>query len=122
MRNLPMLFGALDDLFESPWEKYSSPLLEHTDRYALRLEVPGYSQEDVKVHLSENVLKVSGHIEKSDDVFSSKGSFSKTVLIPDNIDHDAINAEIKNGILVITLPKKEKSPELREVSVKQLGN
>ncbi|MFA6571976.1 MAG: Hsp20/alpha crystallin family protein [Bacteroidota bacterium] len=90
----------------------------------LHAEMPGVKKEDVKVTINEeNILLIKG--EKKREFDSAKsivrnergfGSFARSFALPENILTDKIEAKFENGVLFITLTKKE--PEKpREVEI-----
>ena len=102
---------------------------DESDKVVVEVEVPGLSKEDVKVELNENVLIVRG--EKKKDVKEEKGnyirrelkrsSFSRQVCrLNDNCDVEKIDASFKNGILIVTIPKKkveQTTPQIKQIPV-----
>ncbi len=85
---------------------------EEDDHYIITLKVPGYSKEDFKVSLSENILSVKAELDKSEQIefkyreFTKK-SFNRQFELNEKIDTDAIKAEYVDGILNIRLEKKK---------------
>lgn len=83
--------------------------------FALDFSLPGMEKENVKIELKENRLTVSGEramakedkAEKYHRIENHFGSFSRSFILPDNIKSDAIEANFKNGILNISIPKTE---------------
>ena len=90
----------------------------------LRAEVPGLTDKDIKLSFHEDVLTLSGE-RKSDapqgyQVHRQERGpmkFSRSFSFPMRIDAESANAEVKNGILTVTLPKHPQS-QPREISVK----
>lgn len=76
-------------------------------------ELPGLTDKDINVEVDRNVLTISGekkceHEEKSEGKYRcerSYGSFSRSVQLPEGVEEDKINAQFKNGILTVILPK-----------------
>lgn len=92
----------------------------------IKVELPEISREDVKVSLNENVLSISGerrveNEEKRENyhrVERTYGQFFRSFTLPQNVNVDAINAQVKDGVLRLTLPKKEEAkPKQIEVKV-----
>jgi HSP20 family protein len=82
-----------------------------TDRgYEIEVPVPGYTSEDIDVSLQDDVLTISG---KSDH-----RSFSRTMVIPDDVDNDSISASVKNGMLYINLERRPEA-QPKKITVKQ---
>ncbi|MEQ9593310.1 MAG: Hsp20/alpha crystallin family protein [Cyclobacteriaceae bacterium] len=91
-------------------------VIEDEKAFELHVEVPGMEKEDFKIELNDGSLTVSGErkfkSEQNEKNFHSVetryGSFSRTFVIPDNVEANKIDAKYKNGILELTLPKDEK--------------
>lgn len=88
---------------------------ETNDNYELEFNVPGRKKEDFKITIDKNILTVSFERkeEQKDEnkkyikkEFSSR-SFKRSFTLDEKINADAINAKYENGILFLTLPKKE---------------
>jgi len=100
---------------------------ETNDNYELELSVPGRKKEDFKITVDKNILTVS--FEKNEENKEEKKqfikrefateSFKRSFTLDEKINADAINAKYENGILFLTLPKKEEVKVLpKEISVK----
>ena len=80
-------------------------------------ELPGMRSEDVHVDLADNVLTLRGEKreeterqEKEMRIFErSFGSFRRSFRLPSTVDEAKVNAEFKDGILRVTLPKMERA-------------
>jgi HSP20 family protein len=99
---------------------------EEDGEFQIELAIPGFTKKDVHVNLDENVLHVSGETkeksERDEENFSRKefsySSFKRSFVLPDSIDKDNIEAECKEGILKIMLPKRASSQrETKEIDV-----
>lgn len=81
----------------------------------LKAEIPGVDAKDLDVQVSEDAVSISGKHEEEKRVeekgfFRSEfryGQFQRVVPLPTVVDHQQVNAEFKNGILTLTLPKVE---------------
>jgi HSP20 family protein len=100
---------------------------EDKDNFYLNIEMPGIPKDDVKISLENNVLSVSGtkkHQSKSEDTNLIMneiyyGEFCRSFNLSEDIKTDNIDAEFKDGLLTITLPKKEEvKPVVKEIKVK----
>jgi HSP20 family protein len=98
---------------------------ETKDAYVFKADLPGIDEKDVDISLTGNRLTVSGKREaeeqnESDRYYAyerSYGSFSRSFTLPDGADVDHANADMKNGVLMISIPKKpEHQP--RKISLK----
>tara|TARA_B100002019_G_scaffold257810_1_gene242130 strand:- start:1303 stop:1755 length:453 start_codon:yes stop_codon:yes gene_type:complete len=90
-------------------------VIDHDDRITIEAEIPGLSKKEVSVDLEENVLTVSGSKQSKDEGADIKyirkelkrSSFKRSFKLGENINQKNVNADFNNGILLITLPKKE---------------
>lgn len=101
-------------------------IYETPDNFELEFNVPGRQKEDFKITVDKNILTVS--FEKKEETkeenkqfikreFSSS-SFKRSFTLDEKINADAINAKYENGILFLTLPKKEEVKVLpKEISI-----
>jgi len=93
----------------------STDVYETDDEYVFEFELPGYTKDDVKVNVEDNVLTVSSEKEKKAEdekknyhvVERCYGSFRRQFSLPDNADVDAVKAKFNNGVLDLRVPKKE---------------
>jgi HSP20 family protein len=90
-------------------------LVETADDFVLRADLPGLTQDDVKIELEDSTLTVSGErkSERTDKhegyyrVERAFGSFSRSLTLPKGVDADAVKANFDNGVLEIHIPKPE---------------
>jgi HSP20 family protein len=101
-------------------------IYEDETSFMIKLELPEVNREDVKVNLHENTLSISGErrIENEDKrdgyhrVERSYGQFYRSFTLPPNINAEGINAQFKDGMLRLSVPKKEEAkPKQIEVNV-----
>ena len=101
-------------------------LVETGEHFVLRADLPGVSEEDVKIELEDNVLTVSGerkaaHEESKEGYYRVErayGSFSRTLTLPEGVDADSINASFDRGVLEVRIPKpEERKPRKVAISV-----
>ncbi|MCB0728810.1 MAG: Hsp20/alpha crystallin family protein [Ignavibacteria bacterium] len=102
-------------------------ITEDRDNFNIKMELPGLTKDDIKLAVENNVLAVSGSKKeetKSEDknVIVNElfyGEFSRNFNLSKDIKIDAIDAEFKDGILNITLPKVEEAkPVVKEINIK----
>jgi len=100
---------------------------EDKDNFYLNIEMPGIPKEDVKISLENDVLSVSGTKKAQNKTEDTNlimneiyyGEFCRSFNLSNDIKKDAIDAEFKDGLLHITLPKVEEAkPEVKEIKVK----
>lgn len=123
--NINRLF---ENLNVSPWS-LSGRVKEQDECYKLRYEVPGLAKEDVKITVEDGVLTIKGQhkeekVEEEEDEEEfwsarSYGYYNTSLVLPEDAKPDEIKAELKDGILTITVPRTEKKPkkETREVQI-----
>ncbi|MGH0051915.1 MAG: Hsp20/alpha crystallin family protein [Sphaerochaetaceae bacterium] len=128
--------SAFDSLFNDmlgDWGVYSSrfpavDITENDDAYILEAELPGYKQKEVKVNIEKHVLKLSSAKEETKKDEKDKKRlvsercyqcFERSFSLPEDVDEEKIEGEFANGILTLTLPKKEiAKPKAIEVKIK----
>jgi HSP20 family protein len=101
-------------------------LVETADRYILRADLPGISDEDVSVQLEDNVLTVSGERKPASEhetegyyrIERGFGRFSRTLTLPTGVDPDMVQAHFERGVLEIAIPKPEQSKP-KQVQINQ---
>ena len=102
-------------------------IFETADEIVVKAELPGVKKEDVKLTIENNVLSLRGETkfeaetkkENYHRVERSYGEFCRSFTLPSGIDTKNVNAEFKDGLLRVKLPKSEEAkPKAIEVSVK----
>ena len=93
----------------------SVDIFENKDQLAFEFELPGMNREDFELTIENNVLTLRGErrFEKKDEsdnyhrVERSYGSFTRSFTLPPTVSGEGIAAEYRNGVLRVTLPKRE---------------
>ena len=90
-------------------------LFEKKDAYVVRAELPGVDRSNIEITFEKNIITISGQkaalSEGHDEeirVFAAErvsGSFARSLRMPEYIDGDRIEAEFKDGLLTVTIPK-----------------
>ena len=82
--------------------------------YSLEAFLPGVSSEDLDIQIESNIVTIKGEIRierNQDDRYLIKerpvGMFQRSIELPDDVDADKVEAELKNGVLTLRLPKSE---------------
>jgi len=119
-------FGWPSTAAETVWSPRVD-IVEDKDTFRLHADLPGLAREDVKVAVENGVLTLSGERkaekregkEKGYEYFErTYGAFSRSFRLPDNVDAAGIKATHKNGVLELSLPKREEAkPKAIEVKV-----
>ncbi len=111
-------------------ERSDMPMVNVKDedkKFVVELAAPGMDKKDFKINLENNNLTISSE-KKEEKTEKNKNytmrefsfnSFSRSFALPKNIKVDQIDANYKNGVLIISLPKKEEEAKLsRQISIK----
>jgi HSP20 family protein len=93
----------------------SMDLVETTESFVLRADLPGLTEADVSIELEENVLTVSGerkaeHEETKEGFYRmerSFGQFRRSLTLPEGVDAEKIAATFDKGVLEVRIPKPE---------------
>lgn len=96
------------------WVAPASEASSDDTAYRITMELPGVSEEDIELNIAGGVATVRGEkkTERKDSgdtwFFSERryGAFSRSFRLPDDADADAVKAEMKDGVLTVTLPRK----------------
>lgn len=121
MRPFRSVFSDLfddDNFFEGNFINQAVPAVnvkEGDDNFEIELAVPGMQKDDFKIDVENGVLSISSEKEESKEEevenYSRKefsySSFKRAFTLPENVDNDNIKAKYKDGVLGITLKKKE---------------
>ncbi|MDF0650616.1 MAG: Hsp20/alpha crystallin family protein [Nitrospira sp. LK70] len=106
-----------------------SPLVDISEdekEYVIKAEVPEMKKEEIKINVQDDVLAISGERKYEKEEKSKKyhrverayGSFMRSFVLPEDADGSKVNAEYKDGVLKVHLPKSEKAkPKAIEVKV-----
>ena len=116
----------IDRLFESSLHEFGnvSPtrfpvdLYEDKDNTYVRAELPGVSRDDINVEITDGYLTIaaSRKTTANDAEAGESFSFSRAVSIADEVQTDKVTATYENGVLTVTLPKREEAKP-RKISV-----
>jgi HSP20 family protein len=115
-----------DSFFSRDWTP-AVDVIEKNDGYIIKAELPGMSKDDVKITLENNLLTIRG--ERKNELNDKEGNahrierrygaFERSFTIPGTIKANDVDAQYKDGILTLTLPKQEEEkPKLINVTVK----
>jgi HSP20 family protein len=138
-RQMSIMHETLDDMFRdffgdrwSPGTTVAADWIPPTDvtedeaRYVVTVDLPGMNREDIKISVENGNLTIRGerkHEHETKEKGYSRferayGSFTRTFALPTTIDGKKIEANYKDGVLTVILPKSEESrPKSIEVRV-----
>ena len=137
---VPSIFG--EDLFDTFFDdftrparnvaRYSTPAanvmrtdIKETDSgYELDIDLPGYKKEDVKAQLKDGYMTISAKTHQENDEKDSNGKYvrrerfygtcSRSFYVGEDITEEDIKAKFEDGILKISVPKKEAKPQVEK--------
>ncbi len=139
---VPSVFSEMDDLLQKMWYDFPFHNLEESTNlsWSPRLDVsetdkaleivadlPGMEKKDINVSLDGDLLTIKGEKkevkEKKDKHYHTierrSGSFYRALRIPVAVESDKIDANFKDGVLTLTLPKsKEAAKKVAQIEVK----
>ncbi len=102
-------------------------IIEAPDHYRIEMAAPGLKKNDFELKMDNGVLTISVNKEwKQEEGHEYRRrefayyNFERSFMLPDTVDTDKIKATYKNGILTVTLPKKEEAKEKppRKIQIK----
>ena len=116
---MPSIFntmdGVVDGLFNSHgYTRSKNPkynVIENEKNYSVFMEIPGVEKDTISIECDNDILTVSNKEEYGEDSKVRFNSFTnleidKSFCLPEDIDSKKISAQLKNGILEITIPRK----------------
>jgi HSP20 family protein len=100
---------------------------ENDNELIVRASLPGLDPEDINISVEGDMLTIRGELNEEKEEQRGQyhlrerqyGSFSRTISLPTRVSVDQANAEFKNGVLTLTLPKAE---EVKPKLIKVQGN
>ena len=121
--NLTRAFGD-EGIGRGAWAP-SVDIYENKDQIVLEAELPGMKQEDFDLSIENNVITLRGErkFEKTEEtdnyhrVERSYGAFTRSFTLPQTVSAEGATAEYSNGVLRVTLPKREET-KARRIEVK----
>ncbi|CAL5421200.1 unnamed protein product [Camellia sinensis] len=108
----------------TPWE-----IKEVEGEYKMRFDMPGMTKDDVKVYVEEKMLVVKAEkmpkdrngqeseVENEEWSAKSYGKYNSRVALPENVEFEKIKAEVKDGVLYITIPKASGTSKVLDINV-----
>ena len=119
VNTMPSIFNRMDNIIDGFFNnsghvytrrpKYN--VIENEKDYSVLMEIPGIDKEDISIECENDMLTISSKRECSESSDQNFNRFenlevNKSFYLPEDIDSNKIGAELKNGILEITIPRK----------------
>jgi len=127
-QSFPSLKG---DLGEDFFSKNSYPkvnILSFEDRVEIEAAVPGLTESDIDVEISEGVLSIKGNSNQREDVSDAnytrrevkRSAFCRSFTVGESLDEENISGKYANGILTISIPRITKEDSIPKVKTIQI--
>ena len=127
-------YDPIDTIFSDIFDTWTNTgkripkadVYETKDAYVIEAEVAGYDEKNINLHVEKHVLSISSdevkrELPEGTSLIAGEitlPSFERSFSLPESADEERISADYKNGILLITIPKKEKAlPRRIEVKI-----
>ena len=129
-------FDLFDDFFDDGFfnkqEKslMKTDIIEAKDKYIIDIDLPGFSKENINLSLNKGYLEISAKVDKENNSNEEEkyvrrerfyGECSRSFYVGEEVNKEDINAEFKDGILKIEVPKydeENKSEETKQIEIK----
>lgn len=128
-------FDLFEDVFKDPFFKGENKLMktdikENESSYIIDIEMPGFEKENIKIEVEDGYLNVLASINEDKDNNEGEylrkeryyGECSRSFYVGDNVEVEDVKANYKNGILKLTVPKKEIKKEIPEKKYVQIDD
>jgi HSP20 family protein len=129
--NHSSLLDELDRLFDAgfpafnrgPSGAFSVDIYQDKDSVIVRAELPGFRKEDLRVNVADDTLTITGHLTTTDakekDAPKTETTIERAIALPENLNYDKVTAAYENGVLTVTLPKRDEvKPKTVAIEVK----
>jgi HSP20 family protein len=127
LRDLRLWQERLEHLADQHGTAWAPPIdvYETEDRYVVTAEVPGLSREQIELAVHDNRLTIRGTRSAGIPATAARhyhqverghGSFERAFRFADPVDHEQISADLRDGVLTITMPKSASPPRRIHVS------
>ncbi len=121
--NHDSLLDELDRLFDAGFPSFHGAparfgafpvdVYQDKDSVTVRAELPGFRKEDLQVNVADDVLTIAGHLttgqDKDKNAPKTETSIERSIALPENLNYQKIAAAYENGVLTVTLPKREET-------------
>ncbi len=118
------LLGGIDEIINRAFEGINAVTeaiapgiyrFEDDDHYKLRLDVPGFTRDEISISLNDSELTVKGELDRDDPFLSN---FEKSFNLPEDINSEEIEAKLDLGVLDLSFKKqKQETPTSRTIEI-----
>jgi HSP20 family protein len=121
-REMKSIHNTIDRMFDEAWRPFYDNTLalditESDSAYTVETAIPGVNPDDIEIRVENNVLTISAETahESNEEDENNRvimrerryGKFSRSVRLGNGVDVESVQADYHNGILTLTLPKRE---------------
>lgn len=115
---------ANGDLSFADWAP-SVDIDEQDDKYLIKADLPGVDKQDIDVKLENGMLSIRGEKRTESQTGNGKrhrterfhGTFARSFTLPDSVDADKVDANYRDGVLTLAIPKMEQAKP-RSIDIK----
>lgn len=124
-------FDDFDDFMDFPTIRKTSTgslmksdVKDAGDHFELEMDLPGFKKEDVKLQLQDGVLQVEASTKTENNEKDDNGKYirrerfqgtcTRSFYVGENLTEEDIKAKFTDGVLTVTVPKKEEKPQIEE--------
>ncbi len=126
------LLQELDSLFDAGFPAFNRrpnfgafpvDIYQDGDAVNVRAELPGFRKEDLRVNVADDTLTITGHLTTADaqdkNAPKTETTVERAIALPENLNYDKVAAAYENGVLTVTLPKRDEvKPKTVAIEVK----
>lgn len=124
----PVIFESFFDSLPFFTNRETIPLnIKETDKsYRFEFSLPGQKKEDISLDIQDKHLRIT--VEKKEEKqqkeeysyqeFKSVSSFERILKLPENVETGKVDASYEGGILIVSIPKKEKNKTKKIIKIK----
>ena len=133
VRPMSNMLSLFDDFFNRVFEEESSEenframamdITEYDKEFTIKANLPGFKKDNVKISVHDNQLMIEAVCneqkeEKKGTVYRCErysGSYRRNLMLPENADINKISAKMEDGVLYLSVPKKEATPK-QEITI-----
>jgi HSP20 family protein len=108
-------------------QSVSMDVAEQDEEYVVTADLPGLEKDDIDLSISERTLRVSAEREESTDESDEEGTYirrerrrqsvSRAITLPEEVSEENASAAYNNGVLTVTLPKRDRSSDSRSIDI-----
>ncbi|PKN76011.1 MAG: heat-shock protein Hsp20 [Candidatus Cloacimonetes bacterium HGW-Cloacimonetes-2] len=127
-RPMSNMLSLFDDFFNRFYEEESTDdnyramamdIVEQDKEFEILANLPGFKKDDIKISVHENQLLIEATCEKKNEEQKGtiyrcerySGAYRRSLLLPENAEVSKIVAKMEDGVLRLTIPKKEPTPK-----------